>query len=44
MIEFRDLNDLERSLKQIDRLEGQIPIPTEPDPSYLVAGIKNIMK
>lgn len=41
MIEFRDLQDLEKALKQIDGLEGEIPGPMEPDPSYLVSEIKN---
>ena len=43
VIEFRNLHDLDKALKQIDRLEGQIPIPLEPNPSYLVSEIKKIM-
>lgn len=44
VIEFRDLNDLKKALKQIDKLEGQIPVPAEPHPSHLVSEIKKIMK
>lgn len=44
VIEFRDLNDLERALKQIDMLEGQTPIPPEPNSSYLISEIKKIME
>lgn len=41
--EFRDLNDLERALKQVDRFDGPIPIPPESDTSHLVSEIKKIV-
>jgi hypothetical protein len=43
LIEFRELNDLERALKQMSSLECQIPIPPKPDASLLVSEIKKIL-
>jgi glycosyltransferase involved in cell wall biosynthesis len=44
LIEFLDLNDLERALDQVDELDGQIPIPQGPDSSHLVSEIKKIIE
>lgn len=43
VIEFHNLNGLAGVFKEIEKVEGQIPIPSEPDPSYLVEEIKRIM-
>jgi hypothetical protein len=43
VIEFRDLENLEEALKQVDPFDGngeEIPIPSEPDAFQLVAEIK----
>jgi hypothetical protein len=44
VIEFRGLSELEKVLKQVDRFDGRIPIPSAPDTAYLVSEVKKIMK
>jgi glycosyltransferase involved in cell wall biosynthesis len=43
LIEFQNLDDLERAVKQVDEMEGHIPVPPEPDASFLVSEIKKIV-
>ncbi len=43
VIEFCDLDDLRRALEQVERFDGLIPIPPQPDSSYLVSEIRKVI-
>ncbi len=44
VIEFHDLSQLEKVLKQVDRFDSRIPIPSAPDTAHLVSEVKEVMK
>jgi len=43
VFEFRELDDLEAALQQIDTFDNDIPVPPVPDTSHLISEIKKIM-
>jgi glycosyltransferase involved in cell wall biosynthesis len=44
VVEFRELNELKEALKQVDKLEGEIPVPATPDISLVSLKIQKILK
>jgi len=43
VIEFQDLDALEEALQRVDKMEGEITIPSAPDISCLSKEVKRIL-
>jgi hypothetical protein len=44
VIEFHDLDELGTAFEKIEKIEGQVPMPPEPDPAAPAAAIKNLIR
>jgi glycosyltransferase involved in cell wall biosynthesis len=44
VIEFRDLNGLEKAIRQIDEVASSIPVPPPPDTSFVISEMKRTMR
>jgi len=44
VVEYRELDELKEALKQVDKLEGEIPVPAAPDISLVSLKIQKILE